>query len=265
LFQKRLTPVGLVRHCVSMDTVTKKSASFLKEEYLRRCQGNPSYSQAAFSRDLGLSRGELSEILAGKRPLTLRKMLDIAARLGLSEFEQSQLLVSQSESKSDSQSFDLKKKELLLHPLSLSIFALLDVSGFSWEPLWIAKRLGVGVQEVKFSLEALENAGVIQRKSDGYKVNFDQMSSDDDTPSVLLRNLHKRYLEMALKAVDSQPVAERHFTGISLAVNRKFLPQIKEEISQFLEHLNVKYSKKGKNRDVLYHLHSVFFRIDKGE
>ena len=57
-------------------------------ELARRTRSNARYSQRAFARQLGMSPGELSEILRGKRPLSLKAMLKVARSLGLTGEEE---------------------------------------------------------------------------------------------------------------------------------------------------------------------------------
>src|SRR3954471_15112941 len=73
-----------------LETATSKQ--FLSEELARRIRVNPRYSQRAFARQMGLSAGELSEILRGKRALSLRSALRVANALGLSPAETRHLI-----------------------------------------------------------------------------------------------------------------------------------------------------------------------------
>jgi plasmid maintenance system antidote protein VapI len=96
--------------------VAKKGHFYLKREFQWRKEKNPLYSQRAFARDLGLSSGEMSELLAGKRSLTLKKRLRLLDHIELSEQEKKEFLsevqrermvYSQSNSSTAQSSFDL--------------------------------------------------------------------------------------------------------------------------------------------------------------
>src|SRR4051812_37760608 len=71
---------------------TDSAKTFLGEELARRIGNNPRYSQRAFARQLGMSPGELSEILRGKRSLSLKSALKIARSLGLNSSETKHLI-----------------------------------------------------------------------------------------------------------------------------------------------------------------------------
>lgn len=73
---------------LNMDSAQK----FLAQEYSRRRNINPRYSQRAFARQIGLSPGELSEVLSGKRRLSLKSALRIARAMGLTATETKHLV-----------------------------------------------------------------------------------------------------------------------------------------------------------------------------
>ena len=71
---------------------TKTASEFLMTTFNERKDKNPRYSLRAFARSLGVSSGQLSEILSGKRPLSHKLARRIAIALALTE-EESQKLV----------------------------------------------------------------------------------------------------------------------------------------------------------------------------
>jgi len=76
---------------------TKTAAEFLISTFNERKDKNPRYSLRAFARSLGVSSGQLSEILSGKRPLSHKLARRISIALTLTEVEAQKLifLVSQ--------------------------------------------------------------------------------------------------------------------------------------------------------------------------
>lgn len=76
---------------------TKTASEFLICTFNDRKDKNPRYSLRAFARSLGVSSGQLSEILSGKRPLSHKLARRIAIALALTEEESQKLifLVSQ--------------------------------------------------------------------------------------------------------------------------------------------------------------------------
>ena len=66
-----------------------------------------------------------------------------------------------------------------------------------------------------------------------------------------------------MDALDSQKVDEREISGLGLAVDPKFIPTIKKEISEFLDKMAAKYAK-GRKTEV-YQLEFALFRLTQGE
>jgi transcriptional regulator with XRE-family HTH domain len=75
----------------------KSAAEYLICTFNDRKDKNPRYSLRAFARSLGVSSGQLSEILSGKRPLSHKLARRISMALALTEEESQKLifLVSQ--------------------------------------------------------------------------------------------------------------------------------------------------------------------------
>lgn len=80
-----------------METEVKTAADYLISIFNDRKEKNPRYSLRAFARSLGVSSGQLSEILSGKRPLSHKLARRISIALALTEEESHKLihLVSQ--------------------------------------------------------------------------------------------------------------------------------------------------------------------------
>jgi plasmid maintenance system antidote protein VapI len=75
----------------------KTAADYLISIFRERKDKNPRYSLRAFARSLGVSSGQLSEILSGKRPLSHKLARRITVALALTDEESKKLvqLVSQ--------------------------------------------------------------------------------------------------------------------------------------------------------------------------
>ncbi len=78
-------------------TEAKTASEFLLRAFDERKEKNPRYSLRAFARSLGVSSGQLSEILSGKRPLShkLARRISIAMTLTDGQSKNLILLVSQ--------------------------------------------------------------------------------------------------------------------------------------------------------------------------
>jgi uncharacterized protein (TIGR02147 family) len=272
LFQKSLIYAARRHIQWGMLLSTNSSRTFLAEELARRIKNNPRYSQRAFARQMGLSAGELSEVLRGKRNLSLKSALKVARALTLSPAEAKHLVhltqVDKSQGSpllnpltSDTPSYQLTLD--MFHVISdwtcFAVLNLADTQGFRFDAFWIAKRLGISRAEAQMALDRLERVGLIERKNGKLIIVKDYVMSPSGIPSEAIRNSHRQILNKAIEALETQDHTERDITGLGMAIDPKQLPSIRKEISDFQDSLVAKYSK-GKKSEV-YHLEVAFFRL----
>lgn len=264
---------------------TDNYREFLANELTRRMRHNPRYSQRAFSKQLGMSPGELSEILNGKRRLGLKSVLRIAQALGLNQTETKHLaLLVQMEKTQEFGKGELLKtgKELLKelpesrqmsHDLfsivsdwyHFAILNLAETEGFQWKEQYIAKRLGISRTEAILALKRLEKVGLIQKEKSGkFRVTEDYVKAVEGVPSEAGRRFHQQILQMAISALDLQPLSEREISGMSFPTHIKNIPSLKKDISEFLDQMAAKYSK-DRTKNEVYHLEVSLFRLSHGE
>lgn len=252
---------------------------FLTQEYARRRQVNARYSQRAFARQVGLSPGELSEILSGKRNLSLRSALRIAKSMGLNATETKHLVhLAQLEKSRDFGGADLLEpirpamESLQLNQdvfflvsawYCFAILNLADCDGFKWDPSWIAKKLGISKPEVISALDRMERVGIIQNQNGQKKIAKDYFTLLGGVPSESVKNYHKEMLQKAQQALEFQSLEERDISGVGFAVDPKNLPSIKKDILEFQDQIISKYSK-GKRKHV-YQLEVALFRLSQGD
>ncbi len=265
-----------------MLTAQNSYRDYLRAELVRRIRTNPRYSQRAFARHLTMSPGELSEVLCGKRSLSVRSALKVAKTLGLTPEETQRLLfliqiekvgaedspaleaVRDSAPTPQTRNLTLDVYHIISDWYCLAILTLADCMQFSWDPAWIAKRFGISVHEVTVALERLERVGLIERSAGGaLSVVKDYVLSPAGVPSEAIRNTHRQLLEKAIASLDLHSVDQREFCGVGLAFDPRQLPSVRAEVNEFLDHLVRKYSR-GK-RSQVYHLQFCSFPLTEGD
>ncbi len=253
---------------------------FLAEELARRTQANPRYSQRAFARQLGLSAGELSEVMRGKRALSVRSALRIANSLGFKPIETQRLLhlcqfdktqvnsgteqtyVALSEDERNSRDLSMDLFRVVSDWFCFAILNLADTDGFRFDSAWIAKRLGVSVAEARVGLERLERVGLIERDSKNRLiVAKDYVLSPSGIPSEAIRNYHRQILERAIQALETQSVSEREVTGVGLAIDPRDMSEIQKQVSDFHDKIVADFARTGSRAKEVYQLESVLFRL----
>lgn len=247
--------------------------SFLSGELVKRVKSNPRYSQRAFARSLGVSPGELSEILRGKRQLGVKSALKVAKTMGLNPSETKRLLyLVQIEKGQDlgSEALSDATPTQLSHDLFAIIsdwycFALLSLTeceGFRWNDRWIAKRLGVTQAEIRLAIERLKRVGLLETVRGKLSVSKDYVVSPTGIPSEAIRNYHRQILAKATAALDLQKPSDREITGATFPIDPGELPKMKKEIGAFLGEIAEKYGKGRKKREV-FHLEIALLKLSE--
>lgn len=248
---------------------------FLSAELVRRMRSNPNYSMRSFARSLGLSAGELSEVLRGKRKLSLRSAERISNALGLSAAEKEHLQKLVVKDGGNSVVPRLKPSSTMTE-LSLDIFAvvsdwycfailnLAETEDFRWDESYIARRLGIAVPEARLALQRLVNVGLIEPVRGKFRIVKGAVMAPEGIPSEAIRAYHRQILSKAAQALDTQSLDEREIAGVSFAVNPKLVPQLKRELSGFLDYVAEKYGA-GKSRTEVYHAELALFKLTKGD
>jgi uncharacterized protein (TIGR02147 family) len=137
-----------------------------------------------------------------------------------------------------------------------AILELIAVKGFRSDARWIAKRLGITVSEANTAIERLLNLEMLKRKKSGKLVNaVGSQTTLTKTPhtSQAQRRLQKQVLEMALSALEEIPVEKRSQTSVTMAINKKRLPEALEYIRRFRRDLS-QFLEQDLDKDEVYHL-----------
>ncbi len=208
----------------------------LKAELLRRKRDNKSYSLRAFAEYLQVPPGRLSEILAGKRPISKKMKTKLSERLGFTAIHD--LLESSSPAFTFAQREDYHfltddAFSVLADWYHFAILSLADTKDFKTDPKWIAKRLNISVFQAKDSLEKLKNLGLIELKGTKLRKTNKNVSTTTDMESHALRISHRQSIEQALLALNEVPLELRDITGITMAIDLKRLPLAKKIIKEF--------------------------------
>jgi uncharacterized protein (TIGR02147 family) len=249
---------------------------FLSDELRRRVQLNPRYSLRAYAKNLKLSPGALSEILRGKRELSLKSVPNVAKAFGLNADEGRHLLrlalkdrTYKNEALQALERAASQKRNN--HELSGNLFALvsewyhfailnlLDCDRYEWSSTWISDRLGISRIQARLAMDLLLKLGLVVKNNGRWVSRHENVEFASQIPSAAVREFHRQILQKAVAAIDGQSLDERELSGCGFAVDQSHLMAIKKEIGQFQERLIAKYGK-GKKTEV-YFLEMVLFKI----
>ncbi len=241
---------------------------YLQTELLRRCKTNPKYSLRAFARALALEPAFLSKLLHGKRGITINVMRNIASRLALApsevkKFEDAILLKKSSKRQTrlpaspetQFQQLALDHFQMIADWYHYAILELVSVEGFESSPRYIARMLGISVNEANAAIERLLRLEYLELAADGSWTNHsgNNTTLGNDFTATAFRKLQKQVLEMALVALEEVPIEQRDQTSMTMAIDSAQLPEAKKMIKEFRRSF-CDVLQKSTHRDSVYHL-----------
>lgn len=266
-FKKVLARPKQLRYLGGM-TVTSE---FLKSEFTKRKTKNPNFSVRAFARWLELSPAQVSQVMSGKRPLTLKALEKINKKLDISPFEKQTLvdsLVGTSAKRQnpatltdEQQSFRTLSEDqfkMMADWYHVAILSLTRIPNAKADPRWIARKLNISVEDANEALQRLLRLGIVETSPKFIQIG-DPLKVISEIPSSAIRRYHKQNLALASEKVDTVDNSMKNFDSLCIAINTKDIPQLKNHIDRFLNQIQ-KFSDKSKP-DHVYNLNLQLFPI----
>ncbi len=259
----------------------KDYRAYLKGLLLERKRVNPSYSLRAFARDLRMSPPRLSEVINGKKGLSIGAAIKISGALGHNESETDFFCdwVQCSDARSPEarriaqirmqkynyvDEFESLKEDLfslISDWYHYGILELTFVRGFRSNSAWIAKKLGISELEADEAIKRLLRMGLLKKEDDRFIKVSKNYTTTFDVPSVAIRKFNEQMLAKAVIALQTHAVDERDFSTITMATDPSKLVIAKEMIRKFRRNLS-KELETG-DRSELYCFSAQLFRLSK--
>ena len=259
------------------NVVEKLPGQHLREILFQRMENNSSYSLRAFARDLGVSHNYLSQIINGRRGLSIQHASKIASALKFSDEQRQRLFESVAKMKLNQT--DLIKKstrrstdESLVLEIDHfkvvgewfhgAIMELTKVSDFRPSYAWIGKKLGIPAQEAKKAVARLERLGLLSRDGKKWRLVPKHVYFPTHRAELAIRHYHERTIDKAKDNLRSAMQADydcRDITGITCAIDPKRIPAAKKRIASFRRQL-MKFLSGGEVSDI-YQLNIQLFSL----
>lgn len=213
----------------------------LIQEFKKRRTRNPNFSLRSFAKWLDISPAQLSQMMTGKRPITLKQLKKISDRLSFSPVEKRSLMASVVKQKmagpeTDKKILNLEEDQfrLIADWFHFAILSLTQIKGAQANPVWIARRLGISVEQASQALLRLERLMIIQTKPDFKQISapFEVFSK---TPSEAIRKFHRQMMGLALEKIDTVNLELREYQSISFPLHPSQVPILKKNIDDLLE------------------------------
>ena len=221
-----------------MELQTGKAAQILLKKFEEGKQRNTRWSQRAFAKKLGLSSGALSEIMKGKRVLSLQIKKKLASKLQLSPLEQIDFFDEEMPAH-----LRIKRIEYVqlssdqFHLISdwyhFAILSLINTKDFKPLPSFIAQRLGLPIKIVLEAWERLFRLGHLAKSGKKVIRNFPRIETTDDMFDLSIQKAHLEDQKLIEKSLLENPVTLRDQRSMTITMNKKDLARAKELIMIF--------------------------------
>lgn len=243
----------------------------LAQTFHERSMVNSRYSMRSFARDLEVPPSTLSEVLNGKKGISVKRSGDLAIKLKLPEW-QAQLfcdLVAIEHAKSP-----LVKKEagirlkdrmlenkmrLINHTALLALTSWVDLAileltylkDFQGSYSWIAKKINVEQLVVEHSVQRLLNAKLLEidKVKNIWSDVSPLFSTTDGIPNENIRNFHKSVLQLGVKKLDNQDTESRTVKSVVFSVSESNKEKAKKILDEAISKIVALADESSQERD----------------
>lgn len=231
-------------------------SSFLTEIFHSRQARNQAYSLRAFARDWGVSPGRVSEILSGKRNLTLKMKILLEKNLNLNG-EQIETLNDLMHTQSGLRPPAPVKKYISAQDFmsinSWSYYAVLSL--FESYPhlndhAELSKKLGLEVSQVDEVIATLLRLNLIERDNGRYTPKNLHTTTDQDKINFAIQNFHSGLIKKHLEVMQNCSVEEREVQALIFNMNPQSLPKAKKILRRCLVQLEKECPPQDKSSEV---------------
>lgn len=252
----------------------KDIIEIINNELSKKLANNPKYSLRAYANYLGISPASLSRILSGQTKVTPKIFKIISDKLNLSPVQMAQILSSLQLKKIQGNirnvehrgmsTIEMEKFNLIADWYHYAILHMCSLKDFNKDPKWIARRLGIkDVAVVKQAIARLLEFKFmgIDENGDYYKIDQFTAILDYSFSSVAMRERQKQILKLSSEKIDAVSIQKRDHSTITIQVDEKLLPEIKDRIKKFRRTLGNYIIKNNIDPEQIYELQISFFPL----
>jgi len=185
---------------------------YLRQELAARCARNPQYSLRAFAVFLGVHHSTLSQVMRGKRTVTRAIVEKFGFRLGLAGERMEQFLQAEAalpvEAVEATTRLARDTAEVLEDWRNFAILELTRLDDFQPDSRWIARMLGITVDEVNVALSRLCRLHLLRMDGAKWQDQLGDVVMDAaHFHEAAMRNLLERVLPVQASATVAIPAS----------------------------------------------------------
>ena len=246
----------------------------LQAELARRCADNPRYSLRAFAAHLDVDHSSLSQILRDRRRLTEESIRRFGKRLGLDDVEvaryvsnQERIEIRRAEPRPEAVQLTRLAQDAAEVVGGWQHFALLELTrleGFRADSRWVARVLGLTVDEVNLALQRLVRLRLLRMEGPDRWVDLtgDAVLDASGLDRVTLGRVVSQALALSREAFEQAPEELREHSATTLALDSRRLDEVRARIARFREELRRAFDQPGSPDDV-YRLDLTFYPVTR--
>ena len=213
----------------------------LQSELARRCGRNPNYSLRAFAMHLSVDHSTLSQWLRGRRPIAARSIEAIGAFLGLAPDAIKAYVdhAARGEPAHGMWYLTPDTMSLVAEWYHFAILELTRLESFRPDSRWIARVLGISVDEVNVAIQRLIRLDLLEMEASTRWVDKsgDARISVDTLPPELFHERQEQSRRLSAAALRALPMSVRDHTSTTIAINTANLPRAFELLARFRQQL----------------------------
>lgn len=211
-----------------------KYSLFLKDEFNRLNEKNPSFSLRSFARHIGIDQSFLSKIFKGEKKISHKTFAKIANRLEVSAEKFNQLVVEES-GKLAYQSLEDNYYQLVQDWLPIAILEYAKTENFKPNIENIAGYFNQTPQSISLAIKKLAAHHFITLNEDGsWTPQIASTTPQDHTKTSAARKaLQKQFLQMSLTALENLPLTERAHLGLTIALPKERFEEARDKLIDF--------------------------------
>lgn len=203
---------------------------------------NPRYSKRSFASSLQVSSAALSEILRGKRNVSVKYAETLMQRAKISETESQRILQLAKaaepvavEAAQQRVTLDMDQFHMISDWYYFAILSLAELEDFNGEESEIARRLGIDERTARDAVDRLLRLSLLARGEDGkLRATNQSYTTTDQIPNEWIKRSHAQSLHQALASIERHDLSEADFISMTAALDPVLIPSLKVLIRDFV-------------------------------
>lgn len=193
---------------------------------------NPRFTLRAYAARLGVSSGALSEMLSGRRKLTVKAAEKLATKLALSPAEKAKF-TSARPIKQEVAQLTQDQFHLISDWWHFAILNLIETRDFKNDLDWMASRLLINRSLVEAAIERMKRLGMLVASGKTLKRQQARYETTDEVMDLSIRRAHQYDLDLIQKSLDRDDPASRDMTSITMPFEPAKMKEAKAFIREF--------------------------------